>query len=198
MIYYKHSFKYGFTPVKYWGADGGLMSEDVIIVDENDNEVGVKEKMEAHREGRLHRAFSIFIFNSKGELLIQKRSRSKYHSGGLWSNTCCSHPKPGESIGDAAHRRLREEMGFDCDLKEVFHFIYRANLNNELTEYELDHVFIGRYDGEVNPNPSEVEDWKWVNINDLKKDMEQNPNKYTVWFKIALDRVISLIPKINQ
>jgi|YelNatPaOPRAMG01_1025707.scaffolds.fasta_scaffold12729_2 isopentenyl-diphosphate delta-isomerase len=174
------------------------MSEDVIIVDENDNEVGVKEKMEAHKEGRLHRAFSIFIFNSKGELLIQKRSRSKYHSGGLWSNTCCSHPKPGESIGDAAHRRLREEMGFDCDLKEVFHFIYRANLNNELTEYELDHVFIGRYDGEVNPNPSEVEDWKWVNINDLKKDMEQNPNKYTVWFKIALDRVISLIPKINQ
>jgi isopentenyl-diphosphate delta-isomerase len=198
MIYYKHSFKYDFTPVKYWGADGGLMSEDVIIVDENDNEVGVKEKMEAHKEGRLHRAFSIFIFNSKGELLIQKRSRSKYHSGGLWSNTCCSHPKPGESIGDAAHRRLREEMGFDCDLKEVFHFIYRANLNNELTEYELDHVFIGRYDGEVNPNPSEVEDWKWVNINDLKKDMEQNPNKYTVWFKIALNRVISLIPKINQ
>jgi isopentenyl-diphosphate delta-isomerase len=198
MIYYKHSFKYDFTPVKYWGADGGLMSEDVIIVDENDNEVGVKEKMEAHKEGRLHRAFSIFIFNSKGELLIQKRSRSKYHSGGLWSNTCCSHPKPGESIGDAAHRRLREEMGFDCDLKEVFHFIYRANLNNELTEYELDHVFIGRYDGEVNPNPSEVEDWKWVNINDLKKDMEQNPNKYTVWFKIALNRVVSLIPKINQ
>jgi len=174
------------------------MSEDVIIVDENDNEVGIEEKMEAHKEGRLHRAFSIFIFNSNGELLIQKRSRSKYHSGGLWSNTCCSHPKPGESIEDAAHRRLREEMGFDCDLKEVFHFIYRANLNNGLTEYELDHVFIGKYDGEVNPNPSEVEDWRWININDLKKDMEQNPNKYTVWFKIALDRVISLIPSINK
>lgn len=173
------------------------MGERVVLVDEDGNEVGVEEKIKAHKEGKLHRAFSIFIFNSRGELLLQKRARDKYHSGGLWSNTCCSHPKPGESLEHAAHRRLREEMGFDCDLKEAFHFIYKANLNNGFTEWELDHVFIGRYDGEVKPNPNEVEDWRWININDLEDDIKRNPNKYTVWFKIAFNRVIDLLHEIN-
>ncbi len=172
-----------------------LMNEEVVLVDEDDNEIGVEEKIKAHKEGKLHRAFSIFIFNSRGEMLLQKRARNKYHSGGLWSNACCSHPKPGESLEQAVHRRLKEEMGFDCDLKRVFYFIYKADLNNEFTEYELDHVFIGKYDGEINPNRNEVEDWKWISINDLKEDIKQNPNKYTVWFKIVLDKVISLIPK---
>ncbi|MEM1545600.1 MAG: isopentenyl-diphosphate Delta-isomerase [Candidatus Methanomethylicia archaeon] len=171
------------------------MNEEVVLVDEDDNEIGVEEKIKAHKEGKLHRAFSIFIFNSRGEMLLQKRARNKYHSGGLWSNACCSHPKPGESLEQAVHRRLKEEMGFDCDLKRVFYFIYKADLNNEFTEYELDHVFIGKYDGEINPNRNEVEDWKWISINDLKEDIKQNPNKYTVWFKIVLDKVISLIPK---
>ncbi len=172
------------------------MNEKVVLVNEDDNEIGVEEKVKAHKEGKLHRAFSIFIFNSKGELLLQRRAGNKYHSGGLWSNTCCSHPKPGESIEHAAHRRLREEMGFDCSLNEVSRFIYRAELNNGLTEWELDHVFIGKYDGEVNPNPNEVEDWKWININDLKDDIKRNPNNYTVWFKMALDKVTSLLHRV--
>lgn len=172
------------------------MDEMIVLVDRDDSEVGVEEKIKAHREGKLHRAFSIFIFNSKGEMLLQKRARNKYHSGGLWSNACCSHPRPGESLEEAVHRRLKEEMGFDCDLRKVFHFMYKADLNNGFTEYELDHVFIGKYDGEVKPNPNEVEDWKWVNVADLKDDMERNPDKYTVWFKIALKRIIDLLPEI--
>ncbi len=169
------------------------MSEMVILVDQNDNEVGTGEKMRIHEEGRLHRAFSIFVFNSKGETLLQKRAKSKYHSGGLWSNTCCSHPRPGEDTEQAAHRRLKEEMGFDCDLKKIFAFVYKANLDHNLMEYEFDHVFVGNYDGKVEVNPMEAEDYKWVNVKALKENVEKHPEKYTVWFKIAFNEVLKFL-----
>ncbi|KYK38194.1 MAG: isopentenyl-diphosphate Delta-isomerase [Theionarchaea archaeon] len=163
------------------------MKARVILVDENDKEIGFEEKMEAHKTGKLHRAFSIFVFNSKGELLLQRRAKDKYHSGGLWSNTCCSHPRVGETLEEAVHRRLKEEMGFDCELREAFHFIYKAKVG-DLTEHELDHVFIGRYNGEVNPNPDEVEEYKWVPVASLNKDMKVHTENYTEWFKIAFER----------
>ena len=163
---------------------------DVILVDENDNEIGVEEKIKAHEDGKLHRAFSIFIFNSNGEMLLQQRAKNKYHSGGLWTNACCSHPRPNEKIEDAVHSRLMEEMGFDTELKEVFSFIYNAKFDNGLTEHELDHVFIGRYNGEVKPNPEEADDYKWAKIEWLENDVKLHPDKYTVWFKIALPKVI--------
>ena len=166
--------------------------EKVILVDEKDNEIGTEEKIKAHQNGgKLHRAFSIFIFNSQGQMLIHKRAKTKYHSPGLWTNACCSHPKPGESLKEAVHRRLKEEMGFDCELEEAFSFIYKADVGNGLTEWEFDHVFIGRFDGEPEPNPEEVDDWKWMNIDELKKDIEQNPEKYTPWFRIAFERVVN-------
>lgn len=166
------------------------MEKKVILVDKNDKEIGVEEKIKAHREGKLHRAFSIFVFNSSGELLLQKRAKTKYHSGGLWSNTCCSHPIPKEPIKETIHKRLKEEMGFDCVLKEVFSFIYKANFENGLSEYEFNHVFIGNFDGKPIPNPKEVEKWKWVNKEKLKKDIKERPKKYTFWFKIALDKAV--------
>lgn len=164
---------------------------EVILVDEKDNVIGTEEKMKTHQEGKLHRAFSIFVFNSKGELLLQKRAKSKYHSGGLWTNTCCSHPRPEEHIEKAVHRRLKEEMGFDCELKEIFSFTYKAKLDNNLFEHEYDHVFIGNFDGEPNPNPEEVDDWKWVDLEELKKDIRENPDSYTYWLKISIDKIIS-------
>jgi len=166
--------------------------EEIILVDENDNEVGYGEKMAVHKEGKLHRAFSIFVFNSKGQLLLQKRAKSKYHSGGLWTNTCCSHPRKGENLLDAAHRRLKEEMGFDCELKELFGFVYKARLG-DLYEHEYDHVLIGEYDGEVKPNPEEVEDFKWVDVEEVKNDIKQNPDDYTYWFKIAFEKILAYI-----
>ncbi|MEM3586652.1 MAG: isopentenyl-diphosphate Delta-isomerase [Candidatus Jordarchaeaceae archaeon] len=168
-------------------------NEMVILVDEHDREIGVDEKMKTHKDGKLHRAFSIFIFNSRGEMLLQKRAKNKYHSGGLWSNACCSHPRPGEDIKQAAHRRLIEEMGFDCDLKEAFDFIYKANLDHNLTEYEFDHVFIGKYDGKIKMNPNEVEDFKWISIDDLKESVDKHPEKYTVWFRCALNEVLNFL-----
>jgi isopentenyl-diphosphate delta-isomerase len=162
----------------------------IILVDRNDREIGYEEKMKPHKEGRLHRAFSVFVFNSNGEMLLQKRAKSKYHSGGLWTNTCCSHPRKGVKTDEAAHRRLSEEMGFDCDLEEKFNFIYKARLDRGLTEHEFDHVFFGIYDGKVNPNPDEADGYDWVAIEDLKKDMKLNSNKYTIWFKIALPKVL--------
>ena len=166
--------------------------EKIILVDEKDNEIGTEEKIKAHQNGgKLHRAFSIFIFNSQGQMLIHKRAKTKYHSPGLWTNACCSHPKPGESLKEAVHRRLKEEMGFDCELEEVFNFIYKADVGNGLTEWEFDHVFIGRFDGEPEPNPEEVDDWKWMNIDELKKDIEQKPEKYTPWFRTAFERVVN-------
>lgn len=161
--------------------------EQIILVDENDNQIGLMEKMEAHKKGLLHRAFSVFIINGRGEMMIQKRAASKYHCGGLWTNTCCSHPRNGEEVGAAASRRLREEMGFECPLSELFVFQYRAPFDNGLTENEIDHVFVGKYDGPVSLNPEEADDWKWISVDELKSDIQKNPNNYTVWFKIALE-----------
>ena len=162
----------------------------VILVDEKDNEIGIEEKIKVHREGKLHRSFSIFIFNRKGELLIQKRAKSKYHSPGLWSNTCCSHPRPAKNLEDEVKKRLKEEMGIvKCGLKEVFNFIYNVK-TGDLIEHEFDHVFFGTFEGNPKPNPDEAESWKWVNIIELKKDIKENPGKYTAWFKLILDRVI--------
>lgn len=165
------------------------MNNQVILVDETDRELGKAEKLEAHKRGQLHRAFSMFVFNNKGELMLQQRAKSKYHSGGLWTNTCCSHPQPGHDLNADAHERLNFEMGFDCELKEIFSFVYKGELG-ELTEYEFDHVFIGSYNGEAHPNPEEADAWKWIKIEELQKDIENNPERYTVWFKIALPRII--------
>ena len=170
-------------------------AKQVILVDENDVPRGTMEKLEAHRKGELHRAFSIFVFNSNGEMLLQKRAFEKYHSGGLWTNTCCSHPAPGESMETAAHKRLQEEMGFDCSLKEVFHFTYKTSLDNDLTEHELDHVFIGYYDDAPEVNASEVVEWKYADTKELQNDIVTNPGKYTVWFKLVLPRVLEHIRK---
>ncbi len=170
--------------------------EKVILVNKKDKAIGVEEKMKAHLKGKLHRAFSIVIFNKKGELLIQKRAKTKQHSPGLWSNTCCSHPRPKESLKQAAKRRLKEEMGIRADLKRVFSFIYKAKLGN-LVEYEFDHIFLGRFDGKPKPNKKEVEDWKWIELADLKAHLKKNPQKYTFWFKIILDRIEKEITKFS-
>ncbi len=162
------------------------MQEKVILVDKNDQEIGSEEKMKAHQAGILHRAFSVLVFNSKGELLLQKRQKIKYHCPGLWTNTCCSHPRSGETLQQATHRRLKEEMGFDCQLKEVFSFIYQAKFDNGLTENEYDQVFVGKFDGQPKPNPDEVDGWKWISIKGLKKDINKNPGKYTPWSKIII------------
>jgi isopentenyl-diphosphate delta-isomerase len=167
---------------------GDTMEERVILVDEYDNEIGTEEKMKAHKTGKLHRAFSIFVFNPEGEMLLHRRAKTKYHSGGLWTNTCCSHPREGEQLQEAVHRRLKEEMGFDCELEEIFHFIYNAEVG-DLTEHELDHVFVGVYHGEVNPSPEEVEEYAWIPMQKVREGVRNNPEKYTEWFKIALTKV---------
>lgn len=138
----------------------------------------------------MHRAFSIFIFNSKRELLTQQRAKTKYHSGGLWSNTCCGHPKAEEKLQEAAHRRLREEMGFDCKLKKKFCFIYNTNFKNGLTENEYDCIFTGRFDGKPKPNPKEVKDYKWISLKELKQDIKKNPEKYSFWLKKILGKIV--------
>jgi len=165
-----------------------FMEEKLILVDENDREVGEAEKMEAHKAGKLHRSFSIFIFNSQGEMLLQRRAAGKYHSGGLWTNACCGHPRPGEGIMQAARRRLKEEMGFDCELVEIFQFTYRVKLDHDLLEYELDHAFAGTYDGKVSPDPNEASDFAWVERSALLEDVKVHPDSYTKWFKITLER----------
>jgi isopentenyl-diphosphate delta-isomerase len=164
-------------------------TEYVILVDEQDNEIGTMEKMQAHEEAKLHRAFSVFVFNDAGEVMIHRRALHKYHSGGLWTNACCSHPRKGETVLEAAHRRLMEEMGFDCELEQQFSFIYKAELDNELTEHELDHVVFGKFNGLPNINPDEVADWKFLKWDDLKTDVANRPEHYTAWFKIALEEV---------
>lgn len=166
-----------------------MVNEYVILVDENDNDIGVMEKLQAHQEGLLHRAFSVFIFNDKQELLLQQRAISKYHSGGLWTNTCCSHPRPNETIKDAANRRLFEEMGMSCDLQIKTNFIYKTPFENGLIEHELDYVLVGNTNQNPQINKDEVESFKWLSILDIKKDIIDNPNQYTSWFKIALDKV---------
>ena len=165
------------------------MKEMLILVDQEDNQIGTEEKIAAHEKALLHRAFSIFVFNSKRQLLIQKRARTKYHCGGLWANTVCSHPRDGETLNHAVHRRLGEEMGFDCEVLEVFEFVYKKKFENGLTEHEYDHVFIGKFDGQPIPNPVEIEDIKWLSIDEIEKDIEKNPENYTYWFKIAIKKI---------
>lgn len=159
---------------------------DIILVDENDREIGTGEKMQVHQDGKLHRCFSIFVFNSKNELMLQKRADEKYHSPSLWTNTCCSHPAPGEETLDGAHRRLKEEMGFDTSLKEAFVFTYKANLG-ELTEHEYDHVFVGRYNKEPELNPEEASEWKWISWKELVENIKNCPKEYTYWLKVAVN-----------
>ncbi|WP_136668371.1 isopentenyl-diphosphate Delta-isomerase [Flavobacterium sp. H122] len=164
-----------------------MIEEKVILVNEKDEPIGLMPKMEAHEKALLHRAFSVFVLNDKGEIMLQQRANHKYHSPLLWTNTCCSHQREGETNVQAGRRRLQEEMGFDVELKELFNFIYKAPFDNGLTEHELDHVMIGYYNDEPVINPEEVESWKWMPIEDIKKDIESNPDIYTVWFKIIFD-----------
>lgn len=165
------------------------MAEYIIAVDELDKEIGSIEKMEAHYKGILHRAFSILVFNSNNQLLLQKRSLKKYHSPGLWTNTCCSHPRYGETLKDAVYRRIKEEMGFTCKLEERFSFVYKVEFEDNLFENEYDHVFIGKYDGDIIPNKEEVDDFKWVDINYIREDIKVNPELYTYWFKVLIDKI---------
>ena len=165
-----------------------LADKRIILVDINDNVIGYGEKMEIHKQGKLHRCFSIVVINNKKELLLQRRAKNKYHCGGLWSNTCCGHPYPKEDVEDGAHRRLKEEMGFDCPLKKLTVFHYQAKFDNGLTENEIDHLFIGEYNGEVNPDPKEVGEIKWTKLETLKNDIARNPKEYTPWFKIIVSK----------
>jgi isopentenyl-diphosphate delta-isomerase len=165
-----------------------MNQEYVILVNENDEIIGQMEKIEAHEKAVLHRAFSVFILNNKNEIMLQQRARSKYHSPLLWTNTCCSHQRINETNIEAGKRRLVEEMGFETELKELFHFIYKAPFDNGLTEHELDHVMIGYYNDEPNINLEEVEHWQWMSIDNIKNDMQQNPQNYTVWFKIIFEQ----------
>lgn len=165
-----------------------MIEEHVILVNENDEPIGTMPKLEAHEKAALHRAFSVFILNANNEIMLQQRAHHKYHSPLLWTNTCCSHQRAGETNLDAGVRRLYEEMGFRTTLKKLFHFIYKAPFDNGLTEHELDHVMIGYYNEEPKINPEEVESWKWMTIEDVKSDMITNPDIYTVWFKIIFDQ----------
>lgn len=165
----------------------------MILVDAQDNEIGVCEKMEAHQRGLLHRAFSIFILNSRNELMLQQRALDKYHSGGLWTNTCCSHPRPGEELLNAANRRLNEEMGMRCSMKPIFSFIYKTQFENGLYEHELDHVFLGITDNTPIINSGEVHNWKYLSIQETENEVKERPEQFTPWFKICFDRFKSYL-----
>jgi isopentenyl-diphosphate delta-isomerase len=170
-----------------------MIEEKVILVNEKDEQIGLMAKMEAHEKGLLHRAFSVFVFNEKNELMIQQRALSKYHSPGLWTNTCCSHQREGESNLDAGKRRLMEEMGFVTPLTEKTSFIYKAPFDNGLTEHEFDHIMIGHFNDEPKINKAEVEAWKWMSLESVKKDMKEQPDLYTAWFKIIFDKYYEFI-----
>ncbi|WP_291402252.1 isopentenyl-diphosphate Delta-isomerase [Daejeonella sp.] len=163
--------------------------ELLILVDENDNQIGIQDKLSVHVQGILHRAFSVFIFNSKNELLLQQRSNIKYHSPGLWTNTCCSHPRPGESTLDACNRRLYEEMGMKSNLHFSFSFLYKFEFSNGLTEHEFDHVYIGNTDIDPQINPKEVNDWRYITLDDLEKEINLHPDLYTPWLKICMPQL---------
>lgn len=163
--------------------------QEVILVNEKDEATGAMEKMEAHRKGLLHRAFSVFIFNTKGEMLLQRRAMNKYHSAGLWTNSCCSHPQPGEEVHEAAQRRLQEEMGFTAGLEKIFDFVYQANFDNGLTEHEFDHVFAGEYDGPVDFNKEEVMDYCYKSLEEVRSCLQQQPHKFTAWFHLAFPKM---------
>lgn len=171
-----------------------MSEEQVILVDGSDQEVGNAEKLFAHQKGLLHRAISVFIFNSKGEWLLQKRAVNKYHSGGLWTNTCCSHPRTGEETSLAAHRRLKEEMGIECELKFLFSFRYRAEVGNDLIEHELDHVYAGASDAIPHPDPEEVSEWKYFTTEEIAKKLQNEPEKFTKWFVKIFLRVAQSRP----
>ncbi|WP_309609105.1 isopentenyl-diphosphate Delta-isomerase [Flavobacterium sp.] len=164
-----------------------MTEEQVILVNRNDQQIGTMPKLEAHEKAILHRAFSVFVLNDNNEIMLQQRAHHKYHSPLLWTNTCCSHQRVGESNIEAGARRLEEEMGFKTELKELFHFIYKAPFDNGLTEHELDHVMIGHYNEEPEINTDEVESWKWMAIDAVKLDIQSNPDIYTIWFKIIFD-----------
>lgn len=164
------------------------MEEQVILVDTNDQPIGLMPKMEAHEKGVLHRAFSVFILNDKGKLMLQQRAFHKYHSPGLWTNTCCSHQRDGETNIAAGKRRLQEEMGFVTDLREVTSFIYKAPFNNGLTEHELDHIMIGKFNDTPNINPEEVADWRWMPVDAVRENIQNQPENYTVWFIIIFEK----------
>ena len=167
----------------------------LVLVDNQDNPIGYMEKMEVHRKALLHRAFSVFLFNSNGEMLLQRRAMKKYHSGGLWTNTCCSHPYPSETPAEAGRRRMQEELGFETVVQPVFSFIYKAALDNELTEHELDHVLIGEYDGPVHPNEEEVGDYCYKSMDDLRSSLNTHPQLYTAWFQIAFPMLEAYLEK---
>lgn len=170
-----------------------MKEEEVILVDTNDRPLGTMPKMEAHEKAVLHRAFSVFILNKKGELLLQQRAWEKYHSPGLWTNSCCSHQRKGESNLEAGYRRLQEEMGMEADLKELFSFIYKAPFDNGLTEHELDHVLLGYSDSDPNINPDEVAAFRWAPLETIAAEMQADPDQFTAWFKIIFDRFYSYI-----
>jgi isopentenyl-diphosphate delta-isomerase len=164
------------------------MDEQIILVSEKDEQVGTMGKLEAHEKGLLHRAFSIFIKNSEGKFLLQQRAKTKYHSGGLWTNTCCGHPRDGEDTLAAAHRRLGEEMGFDCPLEEAFVFHYETALDHGLKENEIDHVFVGTFEGTVVANPDEADSYAWRTRDEIEADLAEHPERYTYWFGVAMDK----------
>jgi isopentenyl-diphosphate delta-isomerase len=172
-----------------------MMEEHVVLVNTLDQNEGTMEKMEAHREGRLHRAFSVFILNSRGELLLQQRAHHKYHSGGLWTNTCCSHPRDGEDTIEAGKRRLIEEMGMQCQLEKGFDFIYRSELDGGLVEHEFDHVLFGMSDVKPTPNADEVAGYRYVSFADLRVEMSANPDGFTTWFRICFERAADHLKK---
>ena len=172
--------------------------EKVILVNEADSPLGLEEKMKAHELGLLHRAFSVFVFNSKGELMLQQRALDKYHSPGLWTNTCCSHPRENEIVEEAAHRRLMEEMGFDCQLKKAFHFTYHADVGQGLTEHEFDHVFFGFTDNHPVINKDEVNSWKYMPMEKIKERLDLNPDEFTTWFIIAFREVEKRLSEVRS
>lgn len=170
-----------------------MKKEQVVLVNEKDEQIGLMEKIEAHEKAVLHRAFSVFIFNDQDELMLQRRADTKYHTPGLWTNTCCSHPREGEDIVEAGKRRLQEEMGFQTELERKTSFIYKAPFDNGLTEHELDHVLVGHYNEEPTLNSEEVGEWKWMKIEDIQQDIKKHPEKYTAWFKIILEKYLQSI-----
>lgn len=168
------------------------MKEQLILVDEEDNETGAMDKLSVHQRGLLHRAFSVFIFNSKDELILQQRAEEKYHSAGLWSNTCCSHPVAGEEISNTIRRRMKEEMGLQCEVYFKFKFIYEIQFENGLTEHEYDHVYFGESDDIPVPDPAEVKDWRYISLEDLRKEISLNPQDFSEWLKICLPKVMNM------
>ena len=174
------------------------MREHVILVDLNNKEVGTMEKMEAHERGLLHRAFSIFIFNSNGQMLLHERAHDKYHCGGMWTNAICSHPRPGENQSQALRRKMKQEMGFCADVEKAFDFTYRAELKNGLVEYEYDQIFFGVYEGKLVPNPDEVNDFRYVSVSQIRKEIEENTVRFTPWFKLLFEPICQYYITLKQ